>query len=86
LRRHIKNHPDLPNIDDYIQIRREFIYILEPDLFISKEEYNKKQALRKCVNIIKIIICFIVAFISILLMQNSTVILQVYKKSLQCQD
>ena len=54
LRRYIKNHPDLPNIDDYIQIRREFIYVLEPDLFISKEEFNKKRSVRKCINIIKI--------------------------------
>ena len=35
LRSIIKNHPDLPNINDYIQIRNEFIYVLEPDLFIN---------------------------------------------------
>jgi len=35
LRRYIKKHPDLPNIDDYIEIRSAFIYVLEPDLFIK---------------------------------------------------
>ena len=53
LRRYIKNHPDLSNIDDYIEIRSEFIYVLEPDLFINKEEFNKKRATRKFKNIIK---------------------------------